>query len=211
MVASGSPHRAGPYSAANLLPRVKEERSPRTNLGVCVIERDTELKIGREGTSDSWNWCPLNLCPFLKKNFRKKKKKNPGKTLVSIALHSPCQDENQMFCDIAQSVLQAILIVLTSATTGNFYVRRFTGKYDPSSLRHRGLLWGWRRTVNVSKRDALPFRWAPYVPVTQASTHEAKQLKDVWKDPHTSYPRTPEPLLVLPAPITTTKESNFYC
>lgn len=126
---------------------------------VCAQLKDTELKIGREGTSDSWNWCPLNLCPFLKKNFRGKK--NPGKILVSITFHFPLPGWEPDVLWYRKVCPIGIFGCINFSNYWKFYVRRFTGKYDPNFLRHQGLLWGWRRTVNVSKHLVFFLRCVP--------------------------------------------------
>jgi hypothetical protein len=94
----------------------KKQRSPHINLGVCVIERyRTENWEGRN--KRFLELMPIESLPISKKELQGKKSwQNPGFHCSSF----PCQDENQMFCDIAQSVLPAFLVVLTSATTGNF-------------------------------------------------------------------------------------------
>lgn len=71
-----------------------------------------------EGTSNSWTWCLLNRCPFLKKNLEKKN--ILAKYWFPLLSIFSCQDQNQMFCNVAKSVLLAFLVVLTSGTTGDF-------------------------------------------------------------------------------------------
>ena len=84
----------------------------------CVHNWKSYRHKNGEGTSNSWNWCPLNPCPFLKKNLEKKH--ILAKYWFPLLFIFSCQDQNQMFCNIAKSVLLAFLVVLTSGTTGNF-------------------------------------------------------------------------------------------
>lgn len=98
---------------------------------------------------------PIESLPISKKELQGKK--ILAKYWFPLLFISPCQDENQMFCDIAVCPT-GIFGCINFSNYWKFYVRRFTGKNDPNFLRHQGLLWGWRRTVNVPKHLAF-FLW----------------------------------------------------
>lgn len=116
----------------------------------CVHNSESYRTENGEGTSNSWNWCPLNLCPFLKKNL--KKKTYPGKILVSITFHFLLPGSQPDVLQYSKVCSIGIFGCINFRNYWKFYVRRFTGDYLPNSLRLQGF---WQSC----RRDSTQWEW----------------------------------------------------